>query len=120
LPDGWLAQLDDKCFLFFAETGVGALQISAYRKDFGYVTAKDLRELASDELQDITHAVPIIVGEFQGQTASRVSGELFWRRWWLRSGQLLVYVTYNRGVDDECGEDSVVERIVNSLKLRLE
>jgi hypothetical protein len=81
LPDGWLAQLDDKCFLFFAETGVGALQISAYRKDFGYVTAEDLRELASDELQDITNAVPIIVGEFQGQTASRVSGELFWRRW---------------------------------------
>jgi hypothetical protein len=120
VPDRWLVQLDDKCVSFLAETGVGALQISAYRKDFGEVTAEDLRELSSDHLQDNTNAVSIIVGEFQGRTASWVSGELYWRRWWLRSGHLLVYVTYNRSIDDEHQEDSVVERIVGSLKGRLE
>ena len=121
VPDGWLVQLDDKCVSFFAATGVGALQISAYRKDFGEVTAEELRDLSSsDHLQDNTKAVSIIVGEFQGRTASWVSGDLYWRRWWLRSEHLLVYATYNRSVDDLCEEDSAVERIVSLLKRRLE
>lgn len=65
MPDGWFVQPEDECISFFAETRVGALQISAARKEFGEVTAEDLRELSSDHIQDNTNAVSIIVGEFQ-------------------------------------------------------
>jgi hypothetical protein len=120
VPDGWFVQPENECIFFFAETRSEPLQINAARKEFGEVTAEDLRELSSDHIQDDTNAVSIIVGEFQRRTASWVSDEIYSRCWWLRSGRLLVYVTHNRSIDDECEEDVVVESIVSSLKLRLE
>ena len=47
LPDGWSHEFGDDCTTFERPQGVGAFQVSSYRRD-GPVPDDDLREFAGD------------------------------------------------------------------------
>jgi hypothetical protein len=119
LASGWNAENEEGCVTFSAEHGVGALQISAYRHDDETVTEDDLNDLAEDELIDGTSPEDVSWGDFRGVTISYVEASSFWRKLWLRSGSLLLYVTYNCAAENHAVEIEFVNRMLRSLKSRI-
>ncbi len=119
LPSDWSAEEEEDCVTLTAERGVGALQISAHRRDDESVTDEDLNDLAEDELVDSVAPQTVSYGGFSGISISYAEGERFWRKLWLRSGSLLLYVTYNCGSKDQAAEVESVNRVLSSLKSRV-
>ena len=99
--------------------GTGALHISAARKQSDVADA-DLREFAEAELPSNTPVEPVSVGDFSGVTAEYVdwSTSAFWKKWWIRVGSLMLYVTYTCSRGDEEIEEDDVQRILSSLATR--
>lgn len=114
-PDDWEAEPDEDCVTFTSERGVGALQISVYRRDSKSVTDEDLFEFAEDELFAAEKPQSISCGEFVGFEISYFLNENFWRKLWLRSGSLLLFVTYNCAADKSTVETEDVNQILESL-----
>ena len=119
LPSDWSAEEDDNCVTLSAERGVGAFQISAYRRDSESVTDEDLNDFAEDELSVGIIPQDVSCGDFRGIAISYAADERFWRKLWLRSGSLLLYVTYNCGVKEQAVEIESVNRMLSSLKSRV-
>lgn len=95
VPPGWMAEQNEDCATFYHPAGVGALQISAARRETGSVPLQDLQELAAKALPPAIRAKSVKVGALSGLHASYDQDGTHWDRWWLRSDQLLIYVTYN-------------------------
>ncbi len=118
LPDDWEADQDEDCVTFTSERGVGALQISAYRRDSENVTDEDLLEFAEDELIEEETPQSISCGEFIGFETSYFADENFWRKLWLRSGSLLLFVTFNCAAEERAVETEDVNQILESLSVK--
>ncbi|MDQ3220606.1 MAG: hypothetical protein M3Q26_07655 [Acidobacteriota bacterium] len=118
LPDNWEAEQDKDCATFTSERGIGALQISAYRRDDEIVTEEDLLDFAEGELIEGANLNSVSFGEFVGLETSYFAGESFWRKLWLRSGSLLLFVTYTCATEERTLETEGVGRILNSLSLK--
>jgi hypothetical protein len=93
---------------------VGALQISAAFKDSD-VTHEDLMDLAAEHIDAGARTIDVVAGEFEGITLCYAEDDSHWQHWYLRSGDQLLFVTYNcpaalRGVEDE-----VVGAALNTL-----
>jgi hypothetical protein len=119
LSSDWSAEEEEVCVTFSAERGVGALQVSAYRRGDESVTDEDLNDFAEDELVDGGVPQNVSCGAFRGIAVSYVEGGWFRRKLWLRSGSLLLYVTYNCGSKDKGVEVESVNRMLSSLKYRV-
>ncbi len=118
LPDNWEAEQDEDCATFTSERGVGALQISAYRRDDEIVTDEDLLDFAEDKLVEGANLNSVSFGEFVGLKTSYFAGESYWRKLWLRSGSLLLFVTYTCAAEERTVETEDVNIILNSLSLK--
>lgn len=118
-PSNWSAEEEKDCVTLSAKHGVGALQISAYRRADESVTDEDLNDLAEDELTDGVSPQNASCGDFNGIAISYVEAERFWRKLWLRSGSLLLYVTYSCGAEEQAVEVESVNRMLSSLKSRI-
>jgi len=110
-PAGWTGQEEEGCDTFESAGGVGALQISAHRKESSEVSDDDLREFAGD--------IPlraIALGSLSGFRTRFSDDGTFWIKWWLRTGKTMVHVTYNCAVEERNEEEeSLVERTLSSL-----
>lgn len=115
LPDGWSGSQDKECATFLARIPLGALQISSARKDSGRVTDRELKKLAKERVPADIRITRVVPGSFSGFSAEYVKGDSFWKEWWLRLGQLMVYVTYNGPHGKEGFEREDVQRILASL-----
>ncbi len=112
LPVGWSGEEDDGCHTILPTQGVGAFQVSVYRKEEG-VTDDDLREFAGDIP---LHALR--VGEFTGFRTRLSDGDTFWIKWWLRADHAMLHASYNCRLSERSeGEERVVDQIVDSLAL---
>ena len=116
LPSPWKAEKEENCIAFSAEHGIGALQISAYRRDGEFVTNEDLNDFAEAALIDGVIPQQVSCGDFRGIAICYVENNRFWRKLWLRSGSLLLYVTYNCAEEDQGIEVGLVDSMINSLK----
>jgi hypothetical protein len=116
LPQRWRGEGDERCATFQAEPPLGALQISAARKDVGMVTDDDLRDFAAERISKGIELQKTQWGSFVGLVTQYSKRGYFWREWWLRESNLLVYVTYNvrNGYQEQEAED--IHRILASLK----
>lgn len=115
LPRGWNAYRSRECATFQKDPPAGALQVSAATKEGKNVTDNDLREFARERLPSTSRLAPAVCGEFVGFTATHGTDGQSWQEWWLRSGQLMVYVTYNEIANDENTDLAAVARILDSL-----
>jgi hypothetical protein len=79
------------------------------------VTDKDVQEFMRDRLEPGVPTSKVEYGQFCGYSASYSKDGRFWKEWWLRSGGLLVYVTYNVSLDREQSELSTIEEVLGSL-----
>ena len=96
---------------------IGALQISAYRKEEGPVTDQEIRGFGIKEHLDAGRPVhPIAVNTFRGFYASYCEKGKSWREWHLHDGRLLLLVTYNCDEDEKGMEDTEVENMLKTLK----
>jgi len=112
LPDGWTGRDEGDCHTFLPSGSHGAFQISAYLKEEDPVSDDDLLEFAE--------GVPtrkVIVGDFTGICTRFSADDIYWIKWWFRSGHTMIHATYNCA-DDERNPDieEAVFEIVDSLK----
>ncbi len=117
LPPSWSAEDNEDCSSFYNEDGVGALQCSAYQKDED-ITDSDLKEFAAEEIPPGAKLSAVQCGSFTGFYTHFDREDTYWRKWWLRSGQTMVYATYNCALSDRSIEDEQVGQILNSLRVR--
>jgi hypothetical protein len=89
----WSAIEDPEC-LSLTLSEEGALQASSAVKQAGDVTDVDLL-FKAEERSAWGQAMPAQCGEFEGISYEYESEGTAWRRWFLRKGRLLLFVTYN-------------------------
>ena len=118
VASGWLAGESPECITFCREDGMGALQISAYKHESGIVPVDDVCDFIRDELPDEVIFQQMSCGEFIGSGLEYVDDGKFWLKRWLRSGPVLLYVTYNSSAEDCSLEMDDVNRMITTLKRR--
>lgn len=117
VPEGWSGGPDDHCYTFTAgQEGVGALQLTAALAP-EELTDDDLRDLAGDDAEGAAKAR---CGEFVGLHVSAVKAEQSWQQWWLRSGSVMLFVTYICDAADEGAEVIPVGQFLDSLRVRVD
>jgi hypothetical protein len=86
---------------------------------------EDLFDFANDRLSNLKiPSLPkhVVFGQNTGISISYVTENARWREWWLRSNDLIIYVTYNVDieVDDAVTqiEKDTIDHILCSLKSR--
>lgn len=57
-------------------------------------------------------------GELSGFQLVYQKGNMFWRRWWLASGHVFVFVTYNCPIEHEENELHQVNEMMTTIRLR--
>lgn len=114
IPDTWHETPGDECVTLQARTFVGALQISSFAKG-GPVTDDDLRDFAEEHLVAGARAAEVSLGEFTGIRIAFGADGNFWRQWYLRSGNQMIFATYNCSEAYRGQEDSEVNEILASL-----
>ena len=116
LPPGWTAFTEGECTTLRATPPLGALQISSARKASGPIEESDLKEFAKERVGNHSPLSPAAYGAFSGFTAVHTDDRLFWKEWWLRSGHLMLYVTYNVAKEYRNAETAYAEAILRSAK----
>lgn len=116
MPAGWQAVENSECVTISGKNLLSAVQISAARNEAGLVTDEDLKDFAAERLGDQTSLCQINTPIFTGFYAEYIKKDTFWREWWLRSGDLMVYVTYNVDIKYRGTEMRQVDEIVRSLR----
>lgn len=117
LPDGWESQRDEECVTLHHHNGHGALQISAAFKDSSVCT-DDLRQYASKHIQAGAKTRDLACGDFVGFTLAFGENDIYWRHWYLRHGNQMLFITYNCSNDDRGREEAAVAEILDSLRDR--
>jgi hypothetical protein len=77
-----------------------------------------LEEFAQEHTARGGRLARVSYGPFSGFSVQYAKEGLFWQEWWLRSGQLMVYATYNVVEGSEQTEKNDIERILSSLAER--
>ena len=110
VPDGWSQESEDHCTSFVHQQGVGAFQVSSYRKNEP-VTDADLREFAGE----VSLAAVSLRNQLSGYYAQISVEGRFWMKWWLHAGRQMIHVTYNCSLADRGREDSEIHGMIESL-----
>lgn len=116
-PDGWEVKRDDDCITLHRHDGHGALQISTAFKDAS-VTTEDLHDYASRHIEAGAKTRDLTCGDFVGFTLAFGENDIYWRHWYLRHGNQMLFITYNCSIDDRGKEDAAVAQILHSLRDR--
>src|SRR5262245_39658391 len=95
LARGWGAGADEHCVTITHPDGVGALQVSAHRRKGRALSRDDILEATELEPEALPHLAEQDWGDFHGFQLIFSDGEVFWRKWWLAKGNLLLFVSYN-------------------------
>jgi len=80
------------------------------------VSDDDLRDFAEEHIVTGKSLAPVEYNSFSGFCVDYTRGRLFWREWWLRSGNLMIYATYNVDSGKEALESHDLDQILKSLR----
>jgi hypothetical protein len=119
VPPGWHARGDEECATFQGTPFIGAFQISSAHNETSPITDADVEEFALGRIPEGVRLVQVKYGQFWGLTACFQKDDLVWREWWLRSGRLMIYATYNvaaQSLDAAVKEQADVESMLATLK----
>ena len=119
LPPKWYGNSEEQCARFQTDPPIGILQISAAKKDADTVTDEDLREFALQRLSAAATLEDVCFRSFSGFTAKYDKSRISWQEWWLKSGNLMLYATYNVRCGMESAELRAITAILNSLRNKL-
>jgi len=116
LPTLWDAEVDEGCDVLYDKEGVGELIFTTIYQENG-VSDDQLEELASEHLDSNAIIEDIHFDEFSGFVVSFTKDSEYWNEWYLRSDNILLFISYNCNVKDEETDEDVVESILDSLQL---
>jgi hypothetical protein len=72
-------------------------------------------EFASEQISRGLRIEKAKCGPFSGFSTVYSKSGSFWKEWWLRAGNLMIYVTYNVSEGSEGVEEDHVKRMLESL-----
>ena len=116
LPDNWEEEHDAEGVTLFNPDGLGALEISAVERDEP-VDDGFLEYMAAEHLEAGAEPDEVEYGDFEGLEFSYDDDGNYWREWYLRADNLMLYVTYHCPLADEGREDDEVDAILETLQL---
>lgn len=118
LPDEWEAEQDEETILISDVDGVGEIAITTLQKQRGDVTDTELQDYAEDIIQQCGLGKSTTVAGFEGyHFCFQDDGDAV-REWYLRSGGLLLLITYSCIVDNAGMDDSAVDEILSTLFIK--
>ena len=89
--------------------------MSAALKEAAPVTDDDLKELAGKRIGN-RRAKTVKTAKFEGIHVEYFDNDNFWREWWLRSGNLMLYVTYNIEKKLKDIERTTIDEFISGLE----
>src|ERR1051325_7728488 len=101
LPDDWQSSEEPECVTLYRSQRRGSLQISAARKQEETVTDRDLQNFAEELIDSNLALEKVSYSTFSGFSVSYSRDARFWKEWWLRSGTLMLYLTYVVALGDQ-------------------
>lgn len=119
-PADWRADESESLVtLYRSESGIGALQLSAYRTPGKQDTTEVLIEYLSDQKVPIDVASVSVTKEGfkEVSTYGYLENDSYWHVWVVSQGSYLVFVTYNCNAADQDNELQSVLEIVNSVTI---
>jgi hypothetical protein len=116
LPTKWQVKEDKECVTLLGEHFNSALQISSARKENSAVTDEDIKDFANGRIRDTVAFLKVEFAVFSGYYSEHIGDGVFWREWWLRSGKLLLYASYNVDEQFKKAETAIVDDIIISLR----
>jgi hypothetical protein len=119
LPPGWCAQHGRGNVVIYHPDGVGALQLSSFRKPRGEVAEADLRAMAEGVPMDSNGLRSAQAGQFSGLRCESLDERTYWVRWFVARGSVALHITYNCAALEFGRERELVERVVARLKCPL-
>jgi len=114
IGEEWSITDDPEC-LTLELSDQGALQASSARKQSGLVVEEDLF-FSIEERKTWGSWQPASCGEFEGITYEYTEGESIWRRWFLRWGQTLLFITYNGSSTAAEQERFAVDQVLSTAR----
>ncbi len=115
-PSSWVSEEEKDCHSFYNNDGVGALQVSAYKKENGEVNNSELISFIEGYTPSDISLEQIYSGDFQGFYCHFISDEEYWKYWILKAGGLMLFITYNCAEDDKGIEDQEIDIITKNIK----
>lgn len=115
LPDGWLGEQEAECDSIYNPDGPGVLQISALIQDQP-ITPADLQEFAREHVESGARLNTLEAGDFTGISVDYDVDDVYWREWYLKSGNLFLFMTYHCALTEEGKEDDTIDSILESLQ----
>lgn len=116
LPAHWEVEQEEEFHIFHRPDGFGALEISTVEHDQD-VSSDFLQELAAEHLEAGAPPAEVKFGPFKGFELSYEVDDEYWREWYLSTGRLILFATYNCAAEDEDLEDEAVSAILQSLRV---
>ena len=116
LPPNWTGNQEENLSTFTSTPEIGALQISWTLKENGLVTDEDILEFADDSIKDGITTYSVSIAGFSGLYITYEEDKVFWREWWLRHKNLMLYVTYNSDANLKDSETEIIDGILSSLQ----
>ena len=115
---GWAIDQSPECVTLNPYDTGAALQISCHRKLTGTVTDGELLGFAKDVLAEHDVAPsPVVCGDFHGFHGAFIDGEpRFWRHWFLATGCVSLYITYNTAPKEAAAHTAVVDWMLSGLR----
>jgi len=93
----------------------GAWRTAYAKKEAAPVTNADLKEFAGQRIAN-KRVRTLKTAKFEGIHIEYLSNNAFWREWWLRSGNLMLYVTYNVKAKLMEDERATIDEFISSLE----
>ena len=120
VPRPWRAEDCEHCVEITQPEGAGALHISGALKQDGDVLDDETRAQLQQDCPTDTEFERVRFGDFSGYGGDYVdwSESAYWKKWFLRSGRVLLFITYNCKRGDEELEMAQVGQILSSLECR--
>ena len=117
LPVLWDSEVDDGCDVLYDKEGIGELIFTSIYQEEG-VEDEQLEELAAEHLDSEAVIEDVNFNEFSGFVVSYTKESEYWNEWYLKSENLLLFVSYNCDEKDEDIDEDVVESILASLQIQ--
>jgi len=118
-PDTWTVQDDNSSITFFEENTDWAIQISHYLKEPAPVTDTDLQEFIADMEKPGCVKKEITTPNAKGLQVEFTSKEnTLWKHLLLRSGHIMLYLTYNVNKDGRQLAEESFRGFLESIQIR--
>lgn len=115
VPALWDAEADNETDVIYDNAGVGELVISTLYQDEG-ISDEQLEAMASEHIDSDAMIDDVVVGDFSGIAVSFEQDAEYWCEWYLRSENVLLFISYNCDAKNAEVDEDVVESILESLE----